>query len=115
MPPDESLSIKFEFIATKEMRAFAALVRMFYNVKLAEQLETLATDFGAPTAYRVSNVRKYPLVLLVSYYHSLSFSYVLVSAPYYQQPHQPSRAHGQVRAQAAHPREPAASHGRPRC
>ena len=61
----------------KKIRAFAELVRMFYNSKLAEQLETLATDFGALAAYRVSNVRKYPLVLLVSCYESLMFSYVL--------------------------------------
>ena len=61
----------------KKMRAFAQLVRMFYNSNLADQLETLATDFGTLAAYRVSNVRKYPLVLLVSCYESLMFSYVL--------------------------------------
>ena len=73
---DKEKEYKSETVV-KKMRAFAQLVRMFYNVQLAEQLETLATGFGALAAYRVSNVRKYPLVLLVSCYEPLMFSYVL--------------------------------------
>ena len=61
----------------KKMKAFAELVRMFYNASLANQLEVLADDSGTLAAVRVNQVRKYPLVLLISCYESLMFSYVL--------------------------------------
>ena len=58
----------------KKTRAFATLVRMFYNQGLADQLETLANDFGTLAASSS----------LPSCYHCVVIIHAKLGLPHYR-------------------------------